>query len=368
MIFNTKAALPALKIASGIIARNSTIPLFQSLSLRADGKHLYLEACNSFTGVSAQVQETDEVFQVFAPAKLAKTLELLGDESQIFVSKDRIKILSGKTQATMQLLGLEPNEIDLFPTFNHACEGVKIPIASFVRGVAVTGGTPSKNVQDRFVVTKVADHIQIKSGGFASVGLSDDASGNPRYGMIALYRCELNLAQEILIPAVQARYVPLLGEYVEVWEKDNRAYMKFGNIVLFTSKVSGSFPAWDRLLDAKIASEYEIEREAMGRFLLLANQAIKTGINNSQMSIMEWLDKQIILTYQTPEDIIRQEFEVSNVPHKPIRLGFHTEQLHDALTVLRGGKAYFGILEDGNIRLRNESGDTMFFTAQMVLG
>jgi len=332
-----------------VVERRNTIPILSNVALRAEGAALTLKA----TDLDLEITEsapamTEQAGATTVPAHLLyEIVRKLPDGSEVLLSTNAdgstMTVASGRSKFSLQCLP-ESDFPDL--TAGELSHGFKIKAADLKMLIEKTQFAISTE-ETRYYLNGIFLHT-VEAGG--ALKLRAVATDGHR---LARAEIEAPAGSEgmpgIIIPRKTVGEIQKLidnpEEIVHFEVSDAKIRLSFGDIVLTSKLIDGTFPDYQRVIPANNDKEMRVDcatfASAVDRVSTISSErgrAVKLSLSDGQM----------VLTVNNPDSGSATEELAVSFEGDPLEIGFNAKYLLDITAQLSGDDAVFKLADSGS--------------------
>ncbi|PPR10791.1 MAG: DNA polymerase III subunit beta [Alphaproteobacteria bacterium MarineAlpha11_Bin1] len=351
--------LKSLTHVQGVVERRTTIPILSNVLLQANGGKLGLTATDMdlaiIEGVPADVQQDGSTT---VPAHtLYDIVRKLPEGSQVEVAaggeQGQLEIRSGRSKLSLTTLPSED-----FPVMSDGDLPHQFTVAaSLLRRLIDRTRFAMSTEETRYYLNGLYFHATDASGTEVLRIVSTDGH--------RLARVEVALPEGaagmpgIIVPrkAVGEIYklIEEVEENIEISLSETKIRFAFGEAVLTSKLIDGTFPDYDRVIPFGNDKTLEVKR---AEFVKAVDLVSTISTEKSRAIKLSLEDGNLVLTATSPEaGSAREELDV-DYSDGPLEIGFNSKYLLDITQQIEGDDAKFVLSDGASPTLVQDMGDT----------
>jgi DNA polymerase-3 subunit beta len=351
-----------------VVERRNTIPILSNVLLKAEGANLMMKA----TDLDLEITEgapamTEQAGATTVPAHLLyEIVRKLGDGSEVMLSTDAdgatMSVASGRSKFSLQCLP-EADFPDLTAgSFSHT---FKIKAADLKMLIERTQFAISTE-ETRYYLNGIFLHT-VEAGG--ALKLRAVATDGHR---LARAEIEAPSGSEgmpgIIIPRKTVGEIQKLIEdpesEIRFEVSDAKIRLSFGDIVLTSKLIDGTFPDYQRVIPSGNDKEMRVD---CGTFASAVDRVSTISSERGRAVKLALADGQMTLTVNNPDSGSATEELAVSFEGDPLEIGFNARYLLDITGQLTGDDAVFKLADPGSptIILDSSSNDALYVLMPM---
>jgi DNA polymerase-3 subunit beta len=366
MNFNRAALTEALGLLTSVVPSRTPKPILRCVRITAGEKGVCIDATDLEVGIKYTISEV----QVEKPGEAVIQADRLA--AIVRESSDEVLVLEeteGKYEITgsdshFTIYGQEPSQYPQIPEFEGKPD-IEMALENLQAGVAKCIFATAKE-SSRYAINGILWEIKGKK-------LLLVATDGRR-----LARCKVNLASapveskanvKVIIPvkamSLLEKITPQDKEKLAVKLNDNHVIFSYGNIIMSSSLVEGSFPKYEDIIpvdyDKKLMLSTEAVLSAVRRAALLTSEesrGIKLSISKDSL----------IFSSRSPETGAAEINMVADYKGEPIDVGFNPQFLIDALRVMQTSEFEMELSQPDKPGLIKSGADFLYVLMPISLG
>lgn len=351
-----------------VVERRNTIPILSNVLLKAEGSSLMMKA----TDLDLEITEgapamAEQAGATTVPAHLLyEIVRKLSDGSEVMLSTNAdgstMSVTSGRSKFSLQCLP-EADFPDLTAgTFSHAFTIKASDLKMLIERTQFAISTE----ETRYYLNGIFLHAVEASGALKLRAVATDGHRLARSEIEAPSGCEG--MPGIIIPRKTVGEIQKLIEDPEANIRfevsDAKIRLSFGEIVLTSKLIDGTFPDYQRVIPSGNDKEMRVD---CGTFASAVDRVSTISSERGRAVKLALADGQMTLTVNNPDSGSATEELAVSFEGDPLEIGFNARYLLDITSQLTGDDAVFKLADPGSptIILDSSSGDALYVLMPM---